>query len=256
MLLAEDQDAVGEFGPGGEDESFGEAVRARAARRDLHVVDPCAGHDGVECGGELSGAVADEEPEGVTAVVEIHQQVAGLLGGPRAGRMAGRSEDVHVAVVDFQREEHVDPLQGERAVDVEEVHGQHSRGLGAEESSAGGVGRSQRCRRYAPMFEDPANRGGADPVAELEQFALHALISPGRILSGQPFDQAAMVGVDARAAVGVRVGPFLGYQVNADGLRLISGRAGWDLGRGSAVGAGRRGCRRGGSVAGFGRASR
>jgi hypothetical protein len=67
-------------------------------------------------------------------------------------------------------------------------------------------------RRYAPMFEDPANRGGADPVAELEQFALHALISPGRILSGQPFDQAAMVGVDARAAVGVRVGPFLGDQ--------------------------------------------
>jgi len=37
MLLAEDQDAVGELGPGGEDEAFGEAVRARAARRDLHA---------------------------------------------------------------------------------------------------------------------------------------------------------------------------------------------------------------------------
>ena len=47
-----------------------------------------------------------------------------------------------------------------------------------------------------------------------------------------------------------------GYQVNADGLRLTPGRAGRDPGRGSAVGAGRRGCRRGGSVAGSGRASR
>jgi hypothetical protein len=47
--------------------------------------------------------------------------------------MAGRAEDVHVAAVDFQGEEHVDPFQGERAVDVEEVHGQHGRGLGSQE---------------------------------------------------------------------------------------------------------------------------
>jgi hypothetical protein len=39
--------------------------------------------------------------------------------------MAGRAEDVQVAVADFQGEEHVDPFQGDRAVDVEEVHGQH-----------------------------------------------------------------------------------------------------------------------------------
>jgi hypothetical protein len=45
--------------------------------------------------------------------------------------MAGRPEDVHVAAVDFQGEEYVDPFQGDRAVDVEEVHGQHGRGLRA-----------------------------------------------------------------------------------------------------------------------------
>ena len=39
---AEDQDAVGEFGPGGEDESFGEAVRARTTRRDRMASDPSA----------------------------------------------------------------------------------------------------------------------------------------------------------------------------------------------------------------------
>ncbi len=106
----EDQDAVGEFGSGGQDESFGEAVRSRTPRWDLHGVDPGAGQDGIERRGELAGAVADEEPEAGGAVVEVHQQVAGLLGGPGSGRMPRRSEDVHVAVSDFQGEEHVDPL--------------------------------------------------------------------------------------------------------------------------------------------------
>src|SRR4026209_408291 len=71
--FTEDQDAVGEFGSGGQDEAFGEAVRPRASRRDLTGVDPGAGQDGVERGGEVAGAVADEEAEHVGAVVEVHQ---------------------------------------------------------------------------------------------------------------------------------------------------------------------------------------
>jgi hypothetical protein len=62
--LAEDQDAVGEFGSGGQHESFGEAVRSRTSRWDLDGVDTRAGKDGVERDGELAGAVADEESEG------------------------------------------------------------------------------------------------------------------------------------------------------------------------------------------------
>jgi hypothetical protein len=38
--LAEYQDAVGELGSNGQDEAFGEAVRSRTSRRDLHGVDP------------------------------------------------------------------------------------------------------------------------------------------------------------------------------------------------------------------------
>jgi hypothetical protein len=53
MPFAEDQDAVGEFGSGGQDEALGEAVRSRASWWDLHGVDPGAGEDGVEVGGEL-----------------------------------------------------------------------------------------------------------------------------------------------------------------------------------------------------------
>ena len=106
--FAEDQDAVGEFGS--QDEAFGEAVRPWTSRWDLDGVDSCACQDGVERGRELAGSVADEEPEAGGAVVERYQQVAGLLGGPGSGRVAGRAEDVHVAVADFQGEEDVDPF--------------------------------------------------------------------------------------------------------------------------------------------------
>ena len=101
VVFAEDQEAVGGFGSGGADEAFGEAVRSRTSRRDLHGVDADVSQDGVERGGELAGSVADEEPEGGGAVVEVHQQVAGLLGGPGSGWMACRPEDVHVAAADF-----------------------------------------------------------------------------------------------------------------------------------------------------------
>ena len=43
VTFAADQDAVGEFGSGGPDEAFGEAVRSRASRWNLHGVDPGAG---------------------------------------------------------------------------------------------------------------------------------------------------------------------------------------------------------------------
>jgi hypothetical protein len=56
--FAEDQHPVGDLGPGGEHEPFGEGIRARAPWRDLHGPDPGAGQDSVERGGELPGAVA------------------------------------------------------------------------------------------------------------------------------------------------------------------------------------------------------
>jgi hypothetical protein len=74
--LTKGQDAVGQLGPDGLDESFGEAVRPRTSRRNLHGVDPRAGQDGVEAGVELAGPVVDEETEAGSPIVEVHQQVA------------------------------------------------------------------------------------------------------------------------------------------------------------------------------------
>jgi hypothetical protein len=47
VSFAEDRHAVGEFGSGCEHESFGKAVRSRAARWDLHGLDTRVGQDGV-----------------------------------------------------------------------------------------------------------------------------------------------------------------------------------------------------------------
>jgi hypothetical protein len=52
-----------------------------------------AGEDGVECGSELGVAVPDEEPEATAGVLEIHGEVAGLLGQPGAGGMRRDPDD-------------------------------------------------------------------------------------------------------------------------------------------------------------------
>jgi hypothetical protein len=76
IRLAEDQDPVGEFGPHGQYEAFGEAVRPRTARRDLDHLDTGVRHERVERRRELPGPVADEEPEPVDVFAEVHHQVA------------------------------------------------------------------------------------------------------------------------------------------------------------------------------------
>jgi hypothetical protein len=66
VSFSEDQHAVGEFGADGQHERFGETVRPRTPRRDLDDLDARIGEHRVERGRELSGAVADEEPDCAT----------------------------------------------------------------------------------------------------------------------------------------------------------------------------------------------
>jgi hypothetical protein len=70
----------------------------------------------------------DEESEAAPGVVEIHDEVAGLLGQPGAGRVGGDAEDVYAAGGVLDDEERVEPVQGDR-VQVEQVAGQDALGL-------------------------------------------------------------------------------------------------------------------------------
>jgi hypothetical protein len=103
--------------------TLGDRIRTRCPHRRLDDPDVDGGEDGVERGGELAVAVTDEESEAPGGVVEVHEQVAGLLSQPRSGGVGGDAEDVHAAGGVFDDEERVEPAQGDRA-EVEHVAGQ------------------------------------------------------------------------------------------------------------------------------------
>jgi len=176
MSLVEDQQPVGDLGPGGEYEPFRIGVRARASGRDLHCFDTDVGQDCVEGLGELPGPVADQESEICGAIAEIHQEVPDLLCGPRPVRVRGHAENVQVAAADFDDEQAVQALEGNCAVDVEEVGGEHRRCLGMQKRPPGRVGAPFRCRWDLQGLEDPADGGCANLVAELEELALDPLV--------------------------------------------------------------------------------
>ena len=84
----EDKESVEEFAADCPDEALGDRIRPRCPHRRLDDPGVDGGEDGVERGGELGVAIADEEPETTPGVVEIHGEVAGLLGQPGSGGCA------------------------------------------------------------------------------------------------------------------------------------------------------------------------
>ena len=77
---------------------------------------------------------ATRQPGGVFA--EVHEQVAGLLGGPCPGGAGGHAQDVHAAGLDLHREEHVQAPE-EHRVNVHEVTRQDPGCLGGQELPPG-----------------------------------------------------------------------------------------------------------------------
>ena len=117
---------------------------ARGARTGARMMQNVgAGEDGVEGGGELAVPVADQEPEPVGAIAEIHQQVAGLLGDPGPGRVCGDPGEVHAATLVLDHDQNVEAAQ-EDGVDVGEVDREDRVSLGGEELSPGRTGPSRR----------------------------------------------------------------------------------------------------------------
>src|SRR4051794_38782076 len=91
------------------------AIAFRPWRAPRRLDDPHAdgGEHGVQGGGELVVAIADQESEAPVEVVEVHEQVARPLGQPRSGRVRGDAQDVYPAAGVFDDEERVEPVQGD-----------------------------------------------------------------------------------------------------------------------------------------------
>ena len=130
--LVDDQDAVEELAAEAADEAFGDRVGPWRPHRRPEDADLDGGEDRVERRGELGIAVPDEEPEAPSGVVEIHAEVAGLLGQPGSGGMCGDAEDVYAAGGVLDGEEDIQPAQGD-GVEVKRVAGQDRVRLRAQE---------------------------------------------------------------------------------------------------------------------------
>jgi hypothetical protein len=85
-------------------------------------------------GGELAGAISDQEPELSRAVTEVHQQVACLLGYPGPGRVRGDAQQMHTAGGMLDYEQNIEPVPQQR-VDAEEIGGQNAPGLSTQQFS-------------------------------------------------------------------------------------------------------------------------
>src|SRR6476620_3032856 len=94
--LAKDQHPVGDLSADGQHETFGEAVRPWTPWRDLDHLDARVRNDRVERRRELTGPIADQEPEPSNILAEVHHEVASLLRRPGSIGMPGHTQDVQV----------------------------------------------------------------------------------------------------------------------------------------------------------------
>jgi hypothetical protein len=95
---------------------------------------------------------------------------------------------------------------------VEEVGGEHRRGVRVQELPPRRVGAPLGRRGDLQRPEDTADGGCVDLVAELEQFALDPLVSPAVVLGGESLDERGDLGADRRPTRPARAGPLAGDQ--------------------------------------------
>ncbi|WP_425570657.1 SRPBCC family protein [Nonomuraea rosea] len=138
---------------------------ARRSWRDLQHLNVVACEHLIEAAGELRVPIAYQKPERAGPVLQVGEEIAGLLGNPCAVRVGGHAEHVHEPGADLHHEEDVRPAQRD-GVHREEVTRQRARGVGAEEIAPAVVGAS-RCRAQARSFQDAADRRSADLVAQV-----------------------------------------------------------------------------------------
>jgi len=118
---------------------------------------------------------------------EVHEEVAGLLGGPLPGGMQGDPEDADAPgpVLDHGQDTGLGAVE---QAGREEVARQDRLGLGAQELWPGRPGPPPG-RVDAAGLEDLPYGGRCDSYPEVGQLAVDPSVSPFGVLAGQPADQ-------------------------------------------------------------------
>ena len=132
VALVPGERAVQELVPAGLHPAFHDRVHARRPDVAEHGPDASVGKDCGDRGGEVRAAVADHELNPISLFAEVHEEVAGLLGGPVPGWMQGDAEDADAPgrVLDHGQDVGLGAVE---QVDREEVARQDRAGLGVQE---------------------------------------------------------------------------------------------------------------------------
>jgi hypothetical protein len=187
MGLVPDDRAVQELGTASADPAFS-AIAFTGGVRTLQstVRIPASARTASNAAVKFEPAVADHELDPMCLLAEVHQQVSGLLGGPRSGGMQSDSEnpDAPAGVLDHGQDISLGAIE---KVGCEEVAHHDRLGLGAQE---------QRPRRPAPpqrgidarIFQDLPYWRCRDSYPEPGQFSMDPAVAPVAVLAGQPED--------------------------------------------------------------------
>ena len=118
------------------DHAFADRVRSGRLGWTGQGPDVVRSEDCVERLAESGVAVPEDELDGGEAVGEVHQQIAGGLGGPCSGWVRADPGQVCSAGTVLDRDQDVDPPERD-GVYVQKVHGEDGLGLGGEELAPG-----------------------------------------------------------------------------------------------------------------------
>ena len=146
------------------DPAFGNRVHAGRPHIAQHGPDPGIGKDRVECGGEVRATVADHELHPLCLSAEVHDQFAGLLGGPFPGGVQRDAEDTDTPgrVPDHGKDA---GLGAAGQASAEEVAGQDYLGLGAQKLRPGQLGATLDPAEAATWWTD-FDRQRQSPLAD------------------------------------------------------------------------------------------
>jgi hypothetical protein len=143
MVLIRDESAVKKLVPASPGPAFGDRVHARRPHVAGHGPDPRISEDRVERSRVVRAAIADHDLDLVRLLAEVHDQVAGLLGGPVPGGMQSDPEDANApgGMLDHGQDVSPGAIQQVRG---EEIAREDRLGLGAQELRPGRVCSSRR----------------------------------------------------------------------------------------------------------------
>ena len=173
------------------DPPLGEGVRSRCPHWRPQDPDALGGEDRIEGVGDPGVPVAQQEPERLDAVRQVHEEGTGLLGDPFPGWVGRHAEDVDPAIGDLQHEQHVQALEQD-GLSMEEVAGQDPFGLGGQELLPGQAG-AARCRVDTASFEAQPHRAWCEVLSKPGKFTVDAPLAPRRVVGCHRQDQATQL---------------------------------------------------------------